>query len=92
MEEELGIGGGDEQETDFVRRVMETEVGGAGGMLAAFEPLLVCIISNPSKYSCNKLQTAATLSLSKFMLIRQVYIVQKIVPNTEYVASYVCGK
>lgn len=70
LEEELGIGGGDEQEVDFVRKVMETEVGGAGGMLATFEPLLVCIISNPSKYSCESLQTAAALSLAKFMLIR----------------------
>lgn len=64
------MGGGDELEADFVRRVMETEVGGSGGMLSAFEPLLVCIVSNPSKYSCGKLQTAAVLSLSKFMLIR----------------------
>lgn len=70
LEEELGIGGGDEQEADFVRKVMETEVAGAGGMLAAFEPLVVCVVSNPSKYSCERLQTAAALSLAKFMLIR----------------------
>jgi hypothetical protein len=70
LEEELGISGGDEQEADFVRRVLDNEVGGAGGMLAAFEPLLVCIVSNPSKYSCDRLQTAAALALSKFMLIR----------------------
>ena len=70
LEEELGIGGGDEQESDFVRGVMETEVGGAGGMLATFEPLLVCIVINPSRYCCDRLQTAAALSLSKFLLIR----------------------
>ena len=67
----MGVGGSDEQEADFVRKVMETEVGGAGGMLAAFEPLIVCVVSNPSKYACEGLQTAAALSLSKFMLIRQ---------------------
>lgn len=73
LEEELGIGGGDEQEADFVRKVMETEVG-AGGMLAAFEPLIVCVVSNPSKYNCDVLQSTAALSLSKFMLIRQGHL------------------
>ena len=70
-EEELGLMGNDEQEVDLVHKVMETEVGGAAGMLAVFEPLLVCITTNPSKFPCTKLQTAAALSLSKFMLIRQ---------------------
>lgn len=49
---------------------METEVGGAGGMLTNFEPVIVCVISNPSKFPCSNLQSAAALSLSKFMLIR----------------------
>lgn len=67
--------GGEEQAVEFVHNVMEMEVCGAGGMLAAFEPLIVCIVSNPTKYSCAKLQAAATLSLSKYMLIRQGVIV-----------------
>lgn len=66
----MGIGGGDEQETEFVRKVMETEVGGAGGLLSAFEPLITSIVKNPTKFSCDRLQIAAALSLSKFMLIR----------------------
>lgn len=68
--EELGVGGGEEQEADLVHQVMETEVGGAGGMLATFEPLIVHIVSNPTKFSCDRIQTSAALALSKLMLIR----------------------
>ena len=70
LEEELGLAGGEEQVTELVRRVMETEVGGSGGMLAVFEPLVICIVGNPNKFPCDKLQTSATLALSKFMLVR----------------------
>ena len=64
------MGGGDDQEVELIHGVMETEVGGAGGMLAVFEPMMVCIVSNPSKFSCEQLQTASALSLAKYMLIR----------------------
>lgn len=68
------MGGGEEQEIDLVHRVMEKEVSDVGGMLTAFEPLIVCVVSNPSKFACESLQTVSALSLSKYMLIRQVYM------------------
>lgn len=70
VEEELGVGGGEDQEADFVRKIMETEVGGGTGLLTCFQPLIVNIVSNPTKFSCDQLQTAAATALSKFMLIR----------------------
>lgn len=69
-EEELGMVGTEDQDAELVHKVMETEVGGSGGMLAVFEPLIVCVVSSPIKFSCDKLQTVGALSLSKYMLIR----------------------
>ena len=71
VEEEVGLVAGEEQEeADLVRTVMEVEVGGAQGLLAQFEPLLVAVVGNPSKYPNERLQTAASLALGKFMMIR----------------------
>ena len=70
VDEELALGSGDDYEVDLMRRVLEEEVGGGNGLLAVFEPLLVAIIRNPSRYPCVQLQTAASLALAKFMLIR----------------------
>ncbi len=61
---------GEDQDVDLIRKVMEKEVGGSDGFLMVFEPLIVSIIANPSKYSCEHVQTAATLALAKFMLLR----------------------
>lgn len=74
LEDELGMGGEDHV-LDLVHGVMETEIGGAGGMLTLFEPLIVHVASNPSKFVCEKLQTSSALSLSKYMLIRQVTMI-----------------
>ena len=60
----------DESDAELIKKVLEAEVGGASGLLATFEPLLVGIVSNPSKYSCPALQTTACLALAKFMLMR----------------------
>ena len=60
----------DESDVELIKKVLEVEVGGASGLLATFEPLIVDVVSNPSKYSCPALQTAACLSLAKFMLMR----------------------
>ena len=64
------MGGGEDQDAEFIRKVMDTEVGGTG-MLTFFQPVIVGIVSNPNKFSCEQLQTAAATALSKFMLIRQ---------------------
>ena len=51
MEEELGMSGAaaDDLEAELVRRVMEEEVGGGAGMLMQFEPLVVAVVTNPSR-------------------------------------------
>ena len=60
----------DDIEAELMRKVCETEVGGAAGMLACFEPLIVAVVTNPSNYPCPALQASAALALAKFMLIR----------------------
>ncbi len=69
----MGLGGAaaDDAEAELMRRVCEMEVGGTG-MLAVFEPLIVTVVTNPSKYPCPSLQASASLALAKFMLIRCV--------------------
>ena len=72
LEDEMGLTGAaaDDIETELMRKVCETEVGGAAGMLACFEPLIVAVVTNPSNYPCPALQASAALALAKFMLIR----------------------
>ena len=60
----------DDIEAELMRKVCETEVGGAAGILACFEPLIVAVVTNPSNYPCPALQASAALALAKFMLIR----------------------
>ena len=67
---ELTGASADDTDAELIRRVLETEVGGAGGLLVIFEPLIVGVVSNPSKYDCPALQTSACLALAKYMLIR----------------------
>ena len=72
LEDEMGLTGAaaDDIEAELMRKVCETEVGGAAGMLACFEPLIVAVVTNPSNYPCPALQASAALALAKFMLIR----------------------
>jgi len=71
VDEDLGLAaGGEDQEVDVIRRVMEVEVSGSEGFLLVFEPLLVSVVGNHNKYPCQQLQTAAVLALAKFMLMR----------------------
>lgn len=67
----MGLSGAvaDDAEAELMRRVCEVEVGGEG-LLAMYEPLLVAVVTNPSKYPHPALQTSAALALAKFMLIR----------------------
>ena len=67
---ELTGASADDTDAELIKKVLETEVGGASGLLASFEPLIVGVVSNPSKYSSPSLQTAACLALAKYMLIR----------------------
>lgn len=43
-------------------------------MLAEFAPLVVAVCSNPGEYDHKELQTAATLALAHFMLVRYAYV------------------
>ena len=43
-----------------------------GTLLASLRPLLVCVCSNPVKYSDPNLRASASLALAKFMLVRYV--------------------
>ena len=69
---ELTGASADDTEAELIKKILETEVGGAGGLLATFEPLVVGVVTNPSKYNCPMLQTSACLALAKYMLIRSV--------------------
>lgn len=92
LEEELGLAGSEEQEIELVHKVLEREVGGPGGMLAVFEPLLISVVSNPNKYSCVRLQTTAALALSKFMLVRWVVYNSDNTQVTTHSSSEMCDK
>ena len=71
VEDEMGLAGAaaEDIEADLVRKVCEFEVGGVG-LLSWFEPIIVAVVTNPSKYPCPTLQASASLALAKFMLIR----------------------
>ena len=73
LEEEMGLTGAsaDDTDADLMRRVCE-EVG-SSGLLSLFEPMIVSVVSNPSKFPCPMLQSSATLSLAKYMLIRYIH-------------------
>ena len=60
---------GEDVEGELIRRVCEVDVGSTG-LLSLFEPLIVAVVTNPSKFNCPVLQTSAVLALSKFMMIR----------------------
>lgn len=70
--DELTLAGasGDDPVTELIRRVLEREVGGDIGLLATFEPLILEILSNPTKYPCPELANSAGLALAKYMLVR----------------------
>ena len=61
----------EDTESDLIRKVCEVEVASTG-LLAQFEPFIVNVVSNPSKFKCPLLQTSAVLALSKYMMIRCV--------------------
>lgn len=70
--EELALAGasGDDPVIELIKRVLDGEVGGTSGLLATFEPLIMEILANPTKYPNVGLSNSAVLALGKFMLIR----------------------
>lgn len=70
--DELALAGasGDDPVTELVKRVLDKELGGEDGLLATYEPLIIEILSNPTKYPCPELSNSASLALAKYMLVR----------------------
>ncbi|XP_065194710.1 condensin complex subunit 1-like [Sycon ciliatum] len=71
-EEEMGLSGAtaDDAEAEAIRRVCDGQlVCGERAMLSRVRPLLVYICTNPAMFPDTRLQTAAALTLSKFMLV-----------------------
>ncbi|CAL4065931.1 unnamed protein product, partial [Meganyctiphanes norvegica] len=71
IEEEMGLTGAvaDDMEAEYIRNVCETEIITGDNLLSFIRPLIWSVCSNPSKYPDPGLQTAATLALSKFMMV-----------------------
>lgn len=61
---------GDDTAAELVKGVLEREVVGEDGLLTVYIPLVIEILSNPTKYPCPELSCSATLALAKLMLVR----------------------
>ncbi|XP_021926834.1 condensin complex subunit 1 isoform X2 [Zootermopsis nevadensis] len=70
-DDEMGVVGAvaDDQEAEYIRNICENDIVSSENLLAALSPLVVTICSNPNKYKDTKLQTAASLSLTKMMMV-----------------------
>ncbi|PNF15628.1 hypothetical protein B7P43_G15860 [Cryptotermes secundus] len=70
-DDEMGVVGAvaDDQEAEYIRNICENDIVTGESLLAALSPLVVTICSNPNKYKNMKLQTAATLTLAKMMMV-----------------------
>ncbi|EDO34797.1 predicted protein, partial [Nematostella vectensis] len=70
-EEEMGLTGAtaDDAEIEYIRKICELEIVTGQNLLSLLRPLIVCVVSNPSKFTDPKLQAAAALALAKFMLV-----------------------
>jgi condensin complex subunit 1 len=70
--EEAQITGGgatdEDLEHDMILRICDEELGGSG-LLGSFLPLVVSIVTKPSTYPSSQVQTSASLTLAKYMLL-----------------------
>ncbi|XP_033119867.1 condensin complex subunit 1-like isoform X2 [Anneissia japonica] len=71
IEDELGLTGAtaEDAESEYIRKICESESVTGPNLLSAVRPLLVAVCSNPSKYKDPSLRTSACLALAKFMLV-----------------------
>ena len=60
----------DDMESEYIRKVTETEIVNGDNLLAVLRPLVVMVCGNQTKYSDPELRAAASLALAKFMLVR----------------------
>ncbi|KAK7066921.1 Ncapd2p [Halocaridina rubra] len=59
----------DDMEAEYIRSICETEIISGDNLLGRTRPLILSVCSNPGKYSDPYLRTAATLTLSKMMMV-----------------------
>jgi condensin complex subunit 1 len=81
IEEEMGLAGAvaEDAEAECIRRVAETQiVTGNETLLAVLQPLVVAMCSNQSKYNDPDLSAAATLALTKFMVVSSEFCEQQL--------------
>ncbi|OWF35443.1 condensin complex subunit 1-like [Mizuhopecten yessoensis] len=71
IEEELGLAGAaaEDAEAEYIRKVCERDIVTGKTLLGALAPVIVAVCTNQAKYSDPELQTAASLALSKFMMV-----------------------
>ncbi|XP_052083099.1 condensin complex subunit 1-like isoform X2 [Mytilus californianus] len=71
IEDELGLAGAaaEDAEVEYIRRICEQEIVTGNNLLGILGPLLVTICQNQTKYSSPQLRTAATMAMSKFMMV-----------------------
>jgi len=71
LDDDMGVGGAvaEDAEAEYIRRICEIELISGENLLSIYAPLSVIVCSNPAKFKSIELQTAAALSLSKYMII-----------------------
>ncbi|XP_060069329.1 condensin complex subunit 1-like [Ylistrum balloti] len=71
IEEELGLAGAaaEDAEAEYIRKVCERDIVTGKTLLGALAPVIVAVCTNQAKYSDPELQSAASLALSKFMMV-----------------------
>ncbi|CAG2222377.1 CAPD2 [Mytilus edulis] len=75
IEDELGLAGAaaEDAEVEYIRRICEQEIVTGNNLLGILGPLLVTICQNQTKYSSPQLRTAATMAMSKFMMVSSTF-------------------
>lgn len=67
--EDMGVGGAsaEDVEAEFISRICEQELVSGTGMLGVYAPVVLAVCRSPAKYPQEALQTAAVLTLCKYM-------------------------
>lgn len=75
IEDELGLAGAaaEDAEAEYIRKICEQEIVTGNNLLGILGPLLVTICQNQTKYNSPELRTAATMALSKFMMVSSTF-------------------
>lgn len=66
---ELGEINADDAEADYINQVCESEIVDGQTILSALSPIVVLVCTNPQKFTSSQLQSTASLSLTKLMLV-----------------------